>query len=398
VGQLGHTVAASAALHLSQSAVARAVQDVEARLGQPLFERRARGMAPTPAGLVLLQRVGRALDALVAVDRPGRGRADTPLSWQAGRVAAAAGNHHLNAFLAVCRSGQEKSAAAQLGVSAAAVHEAVAQLEHLCGTALFERHRLGARPTTQGDIARRAVQGALAELSQAESELAALQGRLSGHVVIGTLPFSTGLFLPQAAEAVLKAHPGLQISIVDGTYDQLMRQLRFAELDLVAGALRDPATTPGLAQDTLFEDPLAVVARAGHPWARRPRLRMRELQRAAWIMPMPGTPAQAAFDQAFAAAGLAPPVDSLRINSPVLMLAALAAGDRVALMSPRHVQAELAAGLLCVLPVAVRHAPRRIGVVTRGDYLPPPGARLLLQAMREAVQGLDSAPPIKPDA
>lgn len=397
VGLLGHTVGAAAALHVSQSAVVRAVQDVEAALGQPLFERAARGMRPTPAGQALVLRVGRALDCLVPADRNARATAAGPLGWTHSRVAAAAGQRHLSAFLAVCRSGQEKRAASALAISPAALHEALTQFEHLSGGLLFERHRQGMRLSAQGELALRAVQLALAELAQAESEWTASQGRLQGQILIGTLPFSTGLFLPTAIETVLREHPGLQISVIDGTFDQLMRQLRFAELDVVVGALRDPQQAPEVGQETLFEDPLAVVARAGHPLSGRARLRLRDLQRAAWIMPMPGTPAQAAFDQAFGQAGLTPPADSLRVNSPVLMLAMLAAGDRLALTSPRHVQAEVAAGLLCVLPVKVQHAPRRIGVMTRRDYLPPPGVQRLLQAMR-AASGPMRPDTIKPNA
>lgn len=396
VGVLGHTVGAAQALHLSQSAVARAVLEVEQRLGTPLFERVARGMRPTEAGEVLVRRSARALEALLPMDRQPRTHAESPLAWKGGRVAGAANGRHLQAFLAVCRSGQEKRAAQALGVSPAAVHEAVTELEHLCATPLFERHRQGVRPTAHGERAWEAAQRAVAELTQAGHELAALHGQVLGHVVVGTLPFSTGLFVPTAVEAVLGQHPDLRISVIDGTYDQLTRQLRFAEIDLVVGALRDPALAPDLQQDTLFEDPLAVVARADHPLGRRRRLKLADLQQAAWIMPMPNTPAQMAFDQAFAAEGLRAPDDSLRVNSPVLMLATLMAGQRLALMSPRHVQAEVAAGLLCVLPVVVRHTPRRIGVLSRRDYLPAPGARLLLQAMRTAVA--QAIPSIKPNA
>ncbi len=397
VGQLGHTVGAAAALHVSQSAVVRAVQDVESALGQPLFERAARGMRPTPAGQAVVLRVGRALDCLVPVDRNARVPHAAALGWTHSRVASGAGHRHLAAFLAVCRGGQEKRGAAALGISTAAVHEALTQFEHQSGGALFERHRQGVRLTAHGEGALRAVQLALAELAQAESEWTASQGRMSGQIVIGTLPFSTGLFLPQAIETVLREHPGLRISVIDGTFDQLLRQLRFAELDLVVGALRDPRQAPEVRQEALFEDPLAVVARAGHPLSRRTRLRLRDLQRAAWIMPMPGTPAQAAFDQAFAEAGLGAPADSLRVNSPVLMMAMLGAGDRLALTSPRHVQAEVAAGLLCVLPVTVRHAPRRIGVMSRRDYLPPPGVQRLLEAMRAAAAHMEQTA-IKPNA
>jgi DNA-binding transcriptional LysR family regulator len=106
---------------------------------------------------------------------------------------------------------------------------------------------------------------------------------------------------------------------------------------------------------------------------------------------MPGTPAQAAFDEAFRAEGLAPPADRLRVNNATMMQALVVEGRRLALMSARHVEREVAAGLLVVLPVALRHGRRCIGITTRADYLPTRGAELLLQALREAARSLNAA-------
>jgi LysR family transcriptional regulator of gallate degradation len=116
---------------------------------------------------------------------------------------------------------------------------------------------------------------------------------------------------------------------------------------------------------------------AGHQ-----RLAWTDLAAADWIMPMPHTPAQAAFEQALAAAGLALPPSPLRVNSALMMQTLLAETDRLALMSPRQVQRELRAGLLVELPVQVVHQPRPIGMVWRADYLPPPGAALLMAQFR----------------
>lgn len=183
---------------------------------------------------------------------------------------------------------------------------------------------------------------------------------------------------------VLGAHPELAVTVVDGTYATLLRQLRDAEIDLMVGALRDRAPGPDVRQDALFEDRLAVVAGRDHPLARRARVTLAQLRDAAWVLPMPGTPAQAAFDQTFRGAGLTPPPDQLRVNNATMMQALVVEGRRLALMSPRQVEREVAAGLLVVLPAALRHGPRRIGITTRSDYLPTRGAALLLEALRRA--------------
>jgi LysR family transcriptional regulator of gallate degradation len=389
VAAAGSTVDAAQALHVSQSSVVRAVKDAEAAFGFALFERSSRGMVPTACGRLVAYRVGRALELIAQADahtaRPPRSPVPG-VAWQRSRLASGLGHRHVRTFLALVDGGSESRAAQALGVSQSAVHQTLAQAEHLAGEPLFYRARAGLRLNDAGEALLKALKLMLAEFGHAAADVAAVQGTMRGRVVIGTLPFSTGLFVPRALDRVLASHPALEVTVVDGTYATLLHQLRYAEIDVIVGALRDPPPADDVRQETLFDDRLAVVARRGHPLAGRPALRLRDLAHGPWVLPMPGTPAQAAFDQAFAAEGLAAPQERLRVNSTMMMQALLYDGDRLALMSPRHLEREIAAGLLTVLPVAVRHGPRVIGMTTRADYMPPPGVRVLLDSLRAAAR------------
>ncbi|MEO7937344.1 MAG: LysR substrate-binding domain-containing protein, partial [Burkholderiaceae bacterium] len=84
------------------------------------------------------------------------------------------------------------------------------------------------------------------------------------------------------------------------------------------------------------------------------------------------------------------PADTLRVNSALMMQAMLAQSDRLALMSPRQVEREIAAGLLVQLPLAVQHAPRRIGLIRRGDFLPTAAAQLVLDTLAEVAGRIDA--------
>ena len=69
VVQCGTVSAASANLHVASSAISRQISGLEAQLGTPLFERHARGMVPTAAGLIVAQLARRiSLDAEQAID------------------------------------------------------------------------------------------------------------------------------------------------------------------------------------------------------------------------------------------------------------------------------------------------------------------------------------------
>lgn len=391
VAASGSTVAAADAMHRSQSSVVRAVQSLEASLGQALFERSGRGMRPTSVGGELALRTGRALMHLAQADTPSRrGAGVDALYWTASRLAAGVTARHMDVLLSLAQTGTEVESARALGISQPAVHQTLAQLEHMAGHALFIRARKGLRPTEAGDAVEQAFRLARAELQQAGDALAARRGVVQGRLAIGTLPFSTGHLLSGAVDRVLRSHPGLAVTIVDGTYDALVQQLRRADIDLIVGALRPTLPAADLVQEPLFSDRLAVIVRASHPLARRPRLTWADLREAAWIMPMPRTPAQQAFEQALLAADLPLPADALRVNSALMMQALLVQTDRLALMSPSHLRDQIAAGLLAELPVPVQHEPRMIGLVRRADYLPTPGAQALLVALRDVASALGS--------
>ena len=393
VAATGSTVAAAQALHVSQSSVVRAVQTLEQALQRPVFERAGRGMRITEAGRALVLRSARALDHLAAggASAPTRRASPDGLGWLGSRLAVGVGHRHLVVLRSLAQTTSETRSAQALGISQSAVHQTLAQLEHMTGAALFVRARRGLRLTEAGDSALQACKLAWAELQQAEDEWSLERGVVQGRLLIGTLPFSTGQLLSEAVDRVLKAHPGLGVTIIDGTYDALLAQLQQADIDFIVGALRPALPDPSLQQETLFLDRLAVVARASHPLLQRPRLGWADLRQAAWILPMPNTPAQAAFEQALRVAGIPVPADALRVNSAVMMQALLAQSDRLALMSPRQVQREMAAGLLAQLPVVVRHQPRMIGVVRRANYWPTAAAQTLLDALREVAREIVEA-------
>ncbi|MFI0774569.1 LysR family transcriptional regulator [Streptomyces sp. NPDC021212] len=86
VADTGSFTAAADALGYTQSAVSRQVAAMEAAAGAPLFVRGARGVAPSPAGVMLARRAATVLSEIDAVSTDLAGLED----HLAGRVAIAA--------------------------------------------------------------------------------------------------------------------------------------------------------------------------------------------------------------------------------------------------------------------------------------------------------------------
>ena len=84
----------------------------------------------------------------------------------------------------------------------------------------------------------------------------------------------------------------------------------------------------------------------------------------------PVAPARAVFDRAFAVAGLEAPALRLEADALTVVRSVLLGSDSIALLSPLQIVAELASGVLGVLPVALGDVSCRIGVTTRNAGLP----------------------------
>ncbi|HUH87621.1 MAG TPA: LysR family transcriptional regulator [Pusillimonas sp.] len=385
VDRAGSTSAASAQLPLSQSAVARAIRELESGLGTVVFERSPQGMLLTAEGQLLAYRAGRAMaqlqqaeaEAAHLAERRGANAPATP-----GRFAAACSYRHVNTYLVFCEARSESAAARQLGVSQPAVSQTLRQLEHMLGTSLYQRSARGLRLTESGEAVLRRAKLAMDEFRLAQEDLGAFRGKMRGRIVVGALPLSAGALVPRAVEQVLALNHELHVTIVDGTYDALMHQLQHAEVDIIVGALRLGGAGADVNQETLFTDTLSVVVRQGHPLLQRSPSGLHELVDESWLVPLSGTPARAAFERAFAAEGVAAPHGPLEVNSAAVLQALLLESDRLALVSRRQVAREVSAGLLAVLPVKVKQTTRHIGITTRSDADPGAGLRLFMEQIR----------------
>jgi len=380
VASTGSVAQAALALHQSSAAVTRAVQGAEQLLGVTLFERGARGMLPTAAGEVLALRVSRALQALQVAAQGLRVRGAPPAVASLPRLVS---DPLLLALVARAAHSTEAAAAAAVGLSQPALHQALRRLEHAAKTALYERARLGARLNESGQWLLQQVKVALAEIRFGHEELARWRGLGEAQVTIGSLPMASDVLVPQAVAQALAARPELRITVKDGTYESLAHLLRNADVEFIVGPLRGDGVAGDLSEEVLFVDRFVAVVRSGHPLLRGGRrASLRRLAPYPWIGPLPDTPAHAVFERLFAQAGLDRPAVALRAHNTAVVRSVLLAGDHVALLSPLQAHADVQAGLLAYASAPLPGSERAIGITQRRDALASSACADVLAALR----------------
>lgn len=344
----GSLSSAAFQVNLTQPAITQGLAKLERQLGLPLFERRPGGMEPTEAGRILVPRAEAALDLI------GSPRVTAP---------------QMRAFLALARRGSYAGAAVETGIREASLHRAIADLALGLGHKLVERRGRGIALTARGLAFARRLRLAEAELRAGLAELERLKGREVGRITVGAMPLSRARLLPNTVAAFHKRHPQVDVTVIEGSFAELVGPLRDGEIDMMLGALREEAVGEDIAQQPLFRDRPVILGRAGHPLlgsvATPERLAAYD-----WVLPGEGTPLRNQWRQMFVHSGVEPPRVAIECGSAVVVRQLLVQSDFLTLLSPDQVAVELLAGVLMRIGAAPGDPSRVIGVTTRAAWRP----------------------------
>ena len=384
VFETGSSLKAAESARLSQPAVATALAALEKDLDARLFERTARGMSPTEEGRLFCARLQAAFDCLKTAESElqalkGEARPSAPLHRLVTET-------QLRALSAMVEAGGFSDAARRLGLAQPIIHRAARDLEQLCGVDLWRREGPAISPTPAAHRLARQARLFHHELESGLAEIRELQGRMEGALNIGALPLARARWLPGALASLMLQHPDARVRIVDGPYPEQLGALLDGRIDFILGALRDPAPQ-GVIQEWLFDDPLVILVRQGHPLARdfdsdRDKLTPDQLGALAWVLPHGATPARQHFEDFMALKGLEPPARVIECSSVVATRALLLDTDYAAVLSRQQVEIELDQKLLKVMGPPLTGSHRPIGIAWRQSFRPTRLQGALLDELR----------------
>lgn len=361
------TIAAEKCL-VSQPAVTQSLAKIEREAGGELFERTRQGFFLTERGRIFETRLRRAMNRL-----------DAELAEVSPRLAVTATVTQLQALIAMAEFQNFTLAARSLGLAQPTVHRAITQIEQESIRPLFERASFGMVATkTCHDLAQ-AARLSFSEFDQIEADLAEMDGKEVGRIVIGLLPLSKSAILPDALAQFRRRHPKRQVTVIDGPYDDLLNGVRRGEIDFMFGALRYPLPIEDIEQEHHFFDSLVVLARPKHPLSEKKITTLEELREQAWVVPRAGTPARAQFDNIF---GKPAPESILECGSIILMREILRRTNLLGCISDQQAETEISNGLLVALNTDINWEGRPIGLTYRTGWVPTKAQGLLLDSIR----------------
>jgi LysR family transcriptional regulator, regulator for genes of the gallate degradation pathway len=292
-----------------------------------------------------------------------------------------ASDHEYRAFIAVYNHTTVSQAALSLGVKQPSVSRSLSRLEHRLKQALFERRSYELRPTQTGQKLVVSFKCMFRELDQAREEISLILGNRTGQVVLGCLPLTRARLVPDAIEALVSEYPDVNVRVTDANFTALFTMLMHGELDILVGTLRDPLPEGTHAEFLLF-DRVSIVVRPEHPLARQDVVTLEDCLRYDWVLPSSTAPLRQFFGEVLQSQGFDFPQRYTEVDSTIVGRSLLYKADRIAILSYFHIEHELRWGRLSTLPLPLPEAGRKIGILTKKDYVPTPLVAAYIEALR----------------
>jgi DNA-binding transcriptional LysR family regulator len=271
-------------------------------------------------------------------------------------------------------------AAAHLRVTQPVLTRALRDLEQVMGVALYERGPRGVTPTIYGTAFTEHAQAVLAQLNQAGRHVAELADAALGTVAVGTHLAGSNLLLPRAIARLKAQRPNVTVTIREASPDALLAELTAGRLDFVVGRLTGTASR-GTVAHRLYDEPIRLVARRGHPAAERTALA--DLIDYPWVLPGPETALRDELERVFLRHDLALPADRVECTSILTLRHLLAETDMIAALPELIARDD---EHLKLLPVSLDPMSHTVGVTRPTGRAASPAARSLLGYL-ESVAG-----------
>ena len=278
----------------------------------------------------------------------------------------------LVAFIYAAESLNFSEAARQLNLSQPTVSHHIKTLERTLGVELFTRSGNTLKLTEAGRLLLPFAHKLVHQAGELQEMMSSLQENIAGHLRIACSATPAKYILPQLAARFCQRFPGISVTVLACAPQHVVPRLLEGEANLAVVSGYDLCTT-GLECQEFFEDHMALIVPAAHPWAMRQTVEPADLLEERMIMREPTSGTRRVLLTELARHDIT--IDDLRINlelgNPEAIVRTVEAGHGVSFVS--KLAAEWAIKLGQVVPVPVSGLELRSMVYMMRRSLESPG-------------------------
>jgi DNA-binding transcriptional LysR family regulator len=261
-------------------------------------------------------------------------------------------------------------------------------LENDLGVQLFVRTSRGTHATEMGRLLATRARNIFTSLEHLAQEIQDTQEGLIGHVNVGLLLAGGASLLPMALNLFSEVAPKVKVTLVEGTYEVLVPQLRSGALNLIVGRLPAYRYRNGLQVEPFYLENIVLVVRPGHPLLEVESCELEDLLAWPWIMPVQDTTIRQSIEVYFHDLGLPLPryhVESISVvsNRRMIMCSDLVGAFPLGVIEP-----DIKAGLLAKVPVSRELPFGPVGITYLRDVNLSRPIEILIDCIRQAAKDL----------
>lgn len=289
----------------------------------------------------------------------------------------------LKVFCDLVETASFSEAAERNGVTQSAVSQQIRGLEDRFGVVLVERGRRNFSVTPEGEVFLQAAREIVDTYRGIESKLQQMRDVVAGPLRVATV-YSIGFHeLPPYLEHFRKEFPEVQLSVQYRRSNQVYADVLESKADL--GLVAYPQDRKGIEVEPVWKDRLVLIAPPQHPFAKKKKMSVRDIDGQRFISFEPDLPTRKAIDELMRES-------SIRVKEVVefdnieTVKRGVAIENALSIVPSESVDAEVAAGTLCRIDLEGRHLWRPLGVIRRRS-------KAITSPMRELVALLKGGKP-----
>jgi DNA-binding transcriptional LysR family regulator len=207
----------------------------------------------------------------------------------------------LEVFATIARLGSFTRAAEELFLTQPTISMQIRKLTDAVGVPLFEQVGKKIFLTDAGRELNSTCREIFAQLERFEMFVSDLKGLARGSLRLSVVT-TAKYFIPRLLGSFCQLHPGIDVSLKVSNRERILERLAANEDDLYI--LGQPPEELDAQAEPFLQNPLVVLAPAGHPLAGKKKISLARLAKEPFLLREPGSGTRGATERLFAAHGL----------------------------------------------------------------------------------------------
>ncbi|MGB3695912.1 MAG: LysR family transcriptional regulator [Gordonia sp. (in: high G+C Gram-positive bacteria)] len=291
---------------------------------------------------------------------------------------------HLQIIAAIAENGTIGGAAQDLYVTQPVVTRALREAEDILGVELFIRGPRGVTPTRYGTLFLEHAGIILTSIERLADNIDHLQKDDILPIRVGTNMTGSYALLPRTLISLKEVYPGLKVSVIEGTDEDLVELLTHRQVDVLIGRMMNQHPKD-LKQLHLYDEPIGIMGRIGHPIFDIADPTVADFASFPWVLP-PSSAAGSRLSSVFGEAGAWAPSNVIECTSILTIRAILQATDSLA---PLPMLVGTSDAHLRMVPMDLDTVPRTLGLTYLAEPEPNQSTKVFIEHLLGVAAEID---------